>query len=105
MTRTFAGLMLLLLATAAAAAEEPRKAVFITQESIDVAARETVRHPPRKFEFDLGEVVYQNRYGRAHFAYLPFLREFYTAERAYLEREQLYGKARADKYAQPGKST
>jgi uncharacterized RDD family membrane protein YckC len=30
-----------------------------------------------------------------------FLREFYTAERAYLEREQLYGKARADKYAQP----
>jgi uncharacterized RDD family membrane protein YckC len=33
---------------------------------------------------------------------LPFLREFYTAERAYLEREQLYGKARADKHAQPG---
>jgi uncharacterized RDD family membrane protein YckC len=30
-----------------------------------------------------------------------FLREFYTAERAFLEREQLYGKARADKYAQP----
>lgn len=28
-----------------------------------------------------------------------FLREFYTAERAFLEREQLYGKARADKYA------
>ena len=73
MTRTFAVLMLL-LATAAAAAEEPRKAVFITQEAIDVAARETVRHPPRKFEFDLGEVVYQNRYGRAHLAYLPFLR-------------------------------
>ena len=73
MTRTFAVLMLL-LATAAAAAEEPRKAVFITQESIDVAARETVRHPPRKFEFDLGEVVYENRYGRARFAYLPFLR-------------------------------
>ena len=73
MTRIVAVLMLL-LATAAAAAEEPRKAVFITQESIDVAARETVRHPPRKFEFDLGEVVYQNRYGRAHLAYLPFLR-------------------------------
>ena len=73
MSRTFAVLMLL-LATAAAAAEEPRKAVFITQESIDVAARETVRHPPRKFEFDLGEVVYENRYGRARFAYLPFLR-------------------------------
>lgn len=33
---------------------------------------------------------------------VPFLREFYTAERAFLEREQLYGKARADKYAQPG---
>jgi uncharacterized RDD family membrane protein YckC len=32
-----------------------------------------------------------------------FLREFYTAERAFLEREQLYGKARADKYAQPNK--
>jgi uncharacterized RDD family membrane protein YckC len=29
-----------------------------------------------------------------------FLRDFYTAERAYLEREQLFGKARADKYAQ-----
>jgi uncharacterized RDD family membrane protein YckC len=34
---------------------------------------------------------------------VPFLREFYTAERAFLEREQLYGKARADKHAQPGK--
>jgi uncharacterized RDD family membrane protein YckC len=32
---------------------------------------------------------------------LPFLREFYTAERAFLEREQLYGKVRADKFAQP----
>jgi len=30
---------------------------------------------------------------------LPFLREFYTAERAFLEREQLFGKTRADKYA------
>ena len=30
-----------------------------------------------------------------------FLREFYTAERAFLEREQLYGKARPDKHAQP----
>jgi hypothetical protein len=30
-----------------------------------------------------------------------FLRDFYTAERAFLEREQLYGKGRADKYAQP----
>jgi uncharacterized RDD family membrane protein YckC len=30
-----------------------------------------------------------------------FLRDFYTAERAYLEREQLYGKAKADKYAHP----
>jgi len=33
---------------------------------------------------------------------LPFLREFYTAERAFLEREQLFGKARADKYANKG---
>ena len=32
---------------------------------------------------------------------LRFLREFYTAERAYLERAQLYGKARADKHDQP----
>jgi uncharacterized RDD family membrane protein YckC len=32
-----------------------------------------------------------------------FLREFYTAQRAFLEREQLFGKPRADKYdaAQP----
>ncbi|HEY4404324.1 MAG TPA: RDD family protein [Xanthobacteraceae bacterium] len=29
-----------------------------------------------------------------------FLRDFYTAERAFLEREQLYGKGRADKHAQ-----
>jgi hypothetical protein len=29
-----------------------------------------------------------------------FLRDFYTAERAFLEREQLYGKGRADKYAE-----
>jgi uncharacterized RDD family membrane protein YckC len=36
---------------------------------------------------------------------MHFLREFYTAERAYLEREQLYGKVRADKYAQPGSPT
>jgi uncharacterized RDD family membrane protein YckC len=32
-----------------------------------------------------------------------FLREFYTAERGFLEREQLYGKVRADKFAQPGR--
>jgi len=31
-----------------------------------------------------------------------FLRDFYTAERAFLEREQLFGKGRADKYARPG---
>ena len=73
MTRTFAVLMLL-LATAAAAAEEPRKAVFITQESIDIAARETVKHPPRTFQFDFGDVVYENHYGRARLAYLPLLR-------------------------------
>jgi hypothetical protein len=30
-----------------------------------------------------------------------FLRDFYAAERAFLEREQLFGKARADKYAAP----
>ena len=36
---------------------------------------------------------------------VPFLREFYTAERGFLEREQLFGKARADKYAQPGKAS
>jgi len=35
---------------------------------------------------------------------VPFLREFYTAERAFLEREQLYGKVRADKYAQPSEN-
>jgi uncharacterized RDD family membrane protein YckC len=29
-----------------------------------------------------------------------FLEEFYTAERAYLEREQLYGKVHADKHSQ-----
>jgi uncharacterized RDD family membrane protein YckC len=34
---------------------------------------------------------------------VAFLRDFYTAERAYLEREQLYGKARADKYSAPTK--
>jgi hypothetical protein len=33
---------------------------------------------------------------------VEFLTEFYTAERAYLEREQLYGRARADKNAKPG---
>ncbi len=30
-----------------------------------------------------------------------FLRDFYTAERAYLEREQLFGKTKPDKYTQP----
>jgi len=35
---------------------------------------------------------------------VPFLREFYTAERGFLEREQLFGKVRADKYAQPTKA-
>jgi uncharacterized RDD family membrane protein YckC len=33
-----------------------------------------------------------------------FLRDFYTAERAFLEREQLYGKGRADKYSAPAKT-
>jgi uncharacterized RDD family membrane protein YckC len=32
---------------------------------------------------------------------MVFLRDFYTAERAFLEREQLYGKARPDKYSGP----
>ncbi|PWT92342.1 MAG: RDD family protein, partial [Proteobacteria bacterium] len=36
---------------------------------------------------------------------LPFLREFYTAERAFLERAQVFGKARDDKHAQPGSVT
>jgi len=35
---------------------------------------------------------------------LPFLREFYTAERALLEREQLFGKVRADKFDQSDRS-
>jgi uncharacterized RDD family membrane protein YckC len=34
-----------------------------------------------------------------HSAVTAFLRDFYTAERAFLEREQLYGKARPDKYS------
>jgi uncharacterized RDD family membrane protein YckC len=32
---------------------------------------------------------------------VAFLRDFYTAERAFLEREQLYGKVRADKFSPP----
>jgi uncharacterized RDD family membrane protein YckC len=32
-----------------------------------------------------------------------FLRDFYTAQRAYLEREQLFGRARADKHAAAGR--
>jgi uncharacterized RDD family membrane protein YckC len=34
-----------------------------------------------------------------------FLRDFYTAERAFLEREQLYGKVRADKFTPPALPT
>ena len=30
-----------------------------------------------------------------------FLHDFYAAERAYLEREQLFGKTRPDKYTTP----
>jgi hypothetical protein len=30
-----------------------------------------------------------------------FLRDFYTAERAFLEREQLFGKSRLDKHDRP----
>ena len=33
----------------------------------------------------------------------PFLRDFYTAQRAYLEREQLFGRPRADKFQIPVK--
>jgi uncharacterized RDD family membrane protein YckC len=33
-----------------------------------------------------------------------FLRDFYTAQRAFLEREQLYGKSKADKYTAPAAS-
>jgi uncharacterized RDD family membrane protein YckC len=35
---------------------------------------------------------------------VAFLHDFYTAERAYLEREQLYGKTRLDKYTRPAAS-
>jgi uncharacterized RDD family membrane protein YckC len=35
---------------------------------------------------------------------VPFLREFYTAERGFLEREQLYGKVRPDKNSLPSRS-
>ena len=35
---------------------------------------------------------------------VPFLREFYTAERGFLEREQLYGKVRPDKFTPPTKA-
>jgi hypothetical protein len=33
-----------------------------------------------------------------------FLRDFYTAQRAFLEREQLYGKSKADKFTAPAAS-
>jgi uncharacterized RDD family membrane protein YckC len=33
-----------------------------------------------------------------------FLRDFYTAQRAFLEREQLFGKTKADKYTAPAAS-
>jgi uncharacterized RDD family membrane protein YckC len=36
---------------------------------------------------------------------VAFLRDFYTAERAFLEREQLYGKVRADKFTPPALPT
>jgi uncharacterized RDD family membrane protein YckC len=35
---------------------------------------------------------------------VAFLHDFYAAERAYLEREQLYGKTKPDKYTQPAAS-
>ena len=34
---------------------------------------------------------------------MPFLRDFYTAQRAFLEREQLFGRKRADKFQAAGK--
>jgi uncharacterized RDD family membrane protein YckC len=34
---------------------------------------------------------------------VTFLRDFYTAQRAYLEREQLFGRRRADKYQAAGR--
>jgi hypothetical protein len=73
MTRCFAILTTLFIAVTALA-DAPKKPVFITQEQIDIAARETVKHPPRTFTFDFGDVVYENHYGRARFNYLPFLR-------------------------------
>jgi hypothetical protein len=36
---------------------------------------------------------------------VTFLRDFYTAERAFLERGQLYGKVRADKFTPPALPT
>jgi uncharacterized RDD family membrane protein YckC len=36
---------------------------------------------------------------------VAFLRDFYTAERAFLERAQLYGKVRADKFTPPALPT
>jgi uncharacterized RDD family membrane protein YckC len=36
---------------------------------------------------------------------VAFLRDFYTAERAFLERDQLYGKVRADKFTPPALPT
>jgi hypothetical protein len=64
--------LILASATAAAADEAKPKAVFISREAIEVAAR-PFRTPRPDFEIDFGNVTYRNRYGQAHFAYLPFL--------------------------------
>jgi hypothetical protein len=66
--------MILAISAVAAAEETPTKAVLITRDGIDLAARATVKHPPPTFEIDLGELTFRNRFGRASLAYLPFLR-------------------------------
>lgn len=73
MTRCFA-ILTLLFATAAIAQETPKEPVFISQQAINEAARATVEHPRPTLKFDFGDVVYENRYGRARFNYLPFMR-------------------------------
>jgi hypothetical protein len=42
------------------------------------------------------KIDWPERVGPADMA--PFLRDFYTAQRAFLEREQLFGRPRADKF-------
>jgi hypothetical protein len=73
MSRCFA-ILTLFVAAAAAAQERPKAPVFISQSAIEEAARETVLHPKPALHVDFGDVVYENRFGRARFNYLPFMR-------------------------------